>query len=379
MNRSAVMPRLRLSYLLSSLLAPVLLLACSSEGPQQVAGIDEGAEAKSSKQDADGTGDTERKGRGETAARTSGGDGDDDEIEDEAAATKSEKQPSDVLEVADVRGPTAEELLKQCGMPADGGADPAAVLLDKKMRGWPVLVEGSQPLPLFGSIKYKVTIIPVVSVKATINETVQTTDFEVSANPTSALSEAKKKTDAERGTTTATAPSSEERAALLTDSPLWKDIVCGIQPMKMLSTTKGGKTKVVRFDPPLPASIWPKADAIRYKADIGAGRTFDIITAEVMSSTDAGLPVGRKYVGKAKVSLVEPKVTLKDANGVAKEFTADLAVRIDWDFGSPAITASLGLMLSQTFYINYATRDFRMIGAETGVKDVPTTTLAESF
>lgn len=262
-----------------------------------------------------------------------------------------------------------EEVLKQCGVDQDDLDDEDKVIFEKTIRSWPKSFTGQQAAPIVGNVNYIVNVTTVIKIKSTVSQSEQEVDFEIQATPSKAEGPAREKTAPNAGTTVQTILSADERAELMGQSGDWDGVVCTIQPVRELSTNKGGKGKVVKFDPPLPGSISPKADPARYAAEIGDGRTFSNIHAKVTGSSDPDMPKGKKLTGSVTITPVPSQLRLDIGGKDSRTISADLAYKIEYDFGSVAETVALGLMPSQTMYITHSKRDIKAIVADTGFKE----------
>lgn len=257
-----------------------------------------------------------------------------------------------------------EDILKQCGVKASDLEDPDKVVLEKKLKSFPKHLGGTQEVPILGTVNYQVSVTTKIDVKATVGEAVQTVDFDVTGEPPQAKEKAEATVLPQKGTTTAKALPTEERAALMSENAQWKGILCTIQPTRELITAKGGYTKKIKFDPPLPGSISPKADAKRYAAEIGSGKEFNV-TAEVTSSNDPKLAKGEKIKGKVTVKPINPELTINigGTGGQQKKVKTDAAFKFTVDFGGQE--AALGLIPETTYYISHKARDLKIIVADT--------------
>jgi hypothetical protein len=248
------------------------------------------------------------------------------------------------------------------------------------MLSWPKVYVGTSPQPIVGNVNYKVTVKVKLSVHATVASIKQTTDFDITAEPPQALSQAKQQTDPQKGYTSAKNLTVDERVALMGDQADWNGIVCTVQPVREMEVSRGGHTRRIKFDPPLAASISPKADPERYAAEVGQGREFKNIKATVTFSTDPAVPVGTSFTGSVNVTPTSPTLTLNIGGKASQTITTDAAFRMDFNFGSSKEdTLKLGLMPMQTFFINYADHDLKVVVADTGSEDTGTVVLSEDL
>lgn len=273
---------------------------------------------------------------------------------------------------------TLEQIIKQCGVDESTISNPDAVVMQKSLKSWPKVFVGTEAAPIVGNVNYRVRITTKVDVTATMSEMRQITDFIIDATPSQALGPAEEKVRPNRGTMRAKILTTEERTKLMGDVDSWSGIICTVQPAKEMTTDKGSGRKTVKFNPPLPVSVSPKADKERYLAELDAGRSFDNIEAEVFDSSDPSMPTGKKLKGKVTITKVPPTLTLKIGDKT-QNINADLAFRLDFSFGSVQETVALGLQPSQTFFINHAKRDFKVIVADTGFKEGGTVVLSDEL
>ncbi len=306
------------------------------------------------------------------------------------AVQNSNQKPKEELEETSAELDEAEEeekpaaldletILGQCGVTAKELEDPDAVLVDKTIRGWPKVFTGAQAVPLLGNVNYRVSVTTLVTLKATMKEIDQSTDFEIVGEPKQAEKPAWEKAAPNRGSSLMTVMDTTERQALMSKGD-WEGIFCTVLPVKELSTTRGGLGKVVKFKPALPGSLSPKADPERYQAELSDTRVFSNIKAEIVGSQDPDYPEGEKFTGKVTFKKIDPTLTLNVGAGKeTKTMKADLAYKITYDFGSVKDTVGIGLMPSQTMYISHKDKDIKVIVANTGFEDGGTVVLSEDF
>ena len=289
------------------------------------------------------------------------------EIED---LTDDEQDEPEVLDL--------ETILGQCGVTAKELEDPDAILVDKTIRGWPKVFMGAQAVPLLGNVNYRVSVTTLVTLKASMREIEQNTDFEIKGEPKQAEKPAWDKASPNRGSSSMIVMDTTERQELMAKGD-WQGVFCTVLPVKELSTTRGGLGKVVKFKPALPGSLSPKADPERYAAELGESRTFSNIKAEIIGSSDANFPEGEKFEGKVTFKKIDPTLTLNIGGKKSQTIKADMAYKISYDFGSKEKTVGLGLMPSQTMYINHKEKDIKVIVANTGFEEGGTVVLSEDF
>jgi hypothetical protein len=312
------------------------------------------------------------------SVKGSGGAKDVDEDEDD-----DDEAVDDGLETVDGDGGSTVDIgqiLTDCGVGGDILNNPNQVLVQKTIRSWPKTFAGATAAPLVGNVNYRVNVVTVISILSTARETKQTTDFEITATPSQAEAKAAEKVAPLRGASTATSLTLEERTNLMGQVPAWDGVYCTISPVKQLATNRGANPKVIKFTPAVPFAISPLATAARYAAEIGNGRTFEGIEAEIVGSSDPAWPKGKKATGRVVVTKVQPTLTLQiNGGGGTQTIQTDAAFRIEWDFGGAATTVGLGLMPSQTVFISHGEKTFKAIVADTGFAEGGISVLSEDL
>lgn len=291
-----------------------------------------------------------------------------DDSDDASDGFEEEKEPVQDLET----------ILGQCGVTEKDLEDPDKVILETTIRSWPKVFTGAQSVVLLGNIEYRVSVTTLVSIKATLKQIEQSTDFEIKGTPSQAEKPAWEKAAPNKGSSTMTVLGTDDRANLMSKSD-WHGIYCTILPVTELSTTKGGTGKVVTFNPPLPGSLSPKADPERYLAELGESRTFSNIKAEIIGSQDSNYPEGKTFTGTVTIKKVDPTLIINISGKSQQTISTDLAFKVTYDFGSVADTVGIGLMPSQTMYMSHKTKDVRVIVANTGFEDGGIVVLSEDF
>lgn len=270
-------------------------------------------------------------------------------------------------------------LLQSCGVTEQELNDPTTVLFEKDFTAWPKVYHGNfNAIVVSGT--YVVSVTTKLHVKATLAETRQTTDFDVTGTPDKAVTQAKETAAPNKGTTISRSISTEERTKLGSSNRDWNGILCAISGTKSMVVDKGGSNRVYSFDPPLPSAVSPRASAARLQTEIGAGRTFSNIVLTVDSSTDAKTAVGRKITGSVTITPMTPRLTLQvGATGQQTTIQTDVAYKIETDFGGPQATAALGFMPMTAMYISTATKSLRVIVGDTGDPDLGLVVLSDGL
>ncbi len=266
-------------------------------------------------------------------------------------------------------GDTLEDVLAQCG---DVDFDnPTAEVLNLSLTGLPIVKTGSQVVLGF-PVNYEVKIQPALAIKATLEQSVTTTQLTVvDAKPALAKGAAEKQAAEQAGATTTNFLPVADRADLAADVEAWSGVVCTAQPGTKVTSNVGGKNVVTSFNPPLPASVSPKADPARYAAELAEARTFTNIVATVEASDNPAVPAGQTYTGTVTVTPVAPTFETTLASGQKATIGADLAYEVKVDFGSVAITNALGLKPSTKFYIDTTNHVYKVVVADIGDPTTP--------
>ena len=140
----------------------------------------------------------------------------------------------------------------------------------------------------------------------------------------------------------------------------WKGVFCSYQPA--VSLERGAIERVtVDLDKPLPVSHSVIANLKRLKAELGIKRFWKQIAAKVTTSTDPSVAVGTVWTGSATSEPVAPTATVAGA-----AIQSELAVKLTYDFGSPEANKALGLPKSITWYIDTASKSYKLIQIDSG-------------
>lgn len=140
----------------------------------------------------------------------------------------------------------------------------------------------------------------------------------------------------------------------------WKGVFCSYQPAVKLERASVERV-TVDLDKPLPVSPSVVANIRRLKSELGIKRFWKQITAKVTSSTDPAVAVGTVWTGGATSEPVAPTATIDGA-----AITAELAVKLTYDFGSPEANKALGLPKSITWYLDTASKSYKLIQIDNG-------------
>ncbi len=250
------------------------------------------------------------------------------------------------------------EILQQCGVTLSG--DQNKIIYNREFAAInPIVKQGAKDV-ILTSIPYQIRIVPKLKIYATLNKSTVEKDFFVAANFGAALGEALKEINPKKGKTITETLDIASRSQLMTSSPDWNGIICGVQPVKKIITETPNGRIVVEFNPPIPTSINPKAIAARYDQELGDYKAFNNVSATVVESTIPAIPVGRSITGNVQVKRINPQ-----ENMGRFPLNASRAYRIITQFGSPAETEQLGLKQGVDYLIDEAARDFSAIVVDT--------------
>ena len=246
------------------------------------------------------------------------------------------------------------DLLKQCGGDGVADADPDEVVYEKTVKSLPITKN-----ILIVSIKAQSTLsIKVTGTKAIQDTTVKTeTDTALEFIGNLAQTFIDDLTKESSGATTFTNLPFSDYSGLGSDHEAWEGTLCTFVPATKVINNKGERDTVVEFDPPLPSSVSPRADASRYADEIGDERVFKNIKAIVKKSDHPDLDGVDEILGTVKVRKVAADATLEAEGGKSIDVNADIAYEVTYDFGSPEQTFAIGLPPVVTYYISHDKRD----------------------
>lgn len=299
--------------------------------------------------DAGGTDEDDGEGDGEDGDDESGDDGDD-----------GEDGGSDDL--------TLDEIFAQCG-----GIDPeqpAKELLNLNLASLPIVKRGTQAV-LGIPVPYSATVLAKLTIQGSMQRSVATSNVAVTVSPALAQSQGDAEAKRRSGPATTEMLTMDERVALTDSAPAWDGISCTVGAAKRVTNATGAGTTIVKFSPALPASVTPLPDVARFEAELGQPRTFTGITATVEQSSDPTVPVGSTHTGTVTVRRIEPLYDAKLDDGSSVAVGGDMAYEVAVSFGTPAITAALGLKPSTKFFIDNTRRTYKAIVVDSGETGVP--------
>ncbi len=155
-----------------------------------------------------------------------------------------------------------------------------------------------------------------------------------------------------------------ERAKVGEIYPDWRGVFCSFQPA--IEINRGSTEKVsISLDKPLPLAPVLRADLSRLQSEIGVKRVWKQITAKVTDSTDPNVPNGSSWTGAVTSQPVASSIAIMGANGKTT-INAEMAVKMAYDFGGETANHAMGLPKSVTWYIDTATRSFKLVQVDFG-------------
>ena len=140
----------------------------------------------------------------------------------------------------------------------------------------------------------------------------------------------------------------------------YKGVLCTLVPATQVASNVGGHSTVTTFDPPLPASLSPRAVAARYQTELGTQKVFSNLSASIVNSNDPVLSGKSNITGTVTIQQVSATATLGGVN-----IAADVAYQITSNFESAAVTNALGIIPSVTYYISAAKKSILAVVADT--------------
>jgi hypothetical protein len=156
----------------------------------------------------------------------------------------------------------------------------------------------------------------------------------------------------------------EERAKIGSLHSDWRGVFCSLQPAIRLEHGMTDKV-AVEFDKPLPINPLVIADVSRLMAEMGSSRSWSGITAKVSDSLNPEIPIGSTWSGRVTSGPVSPVVDIEGPAGPMR-IQAEFAVKLSYDFGSPAANRSMGLPNSVTWYVDSSTNMFKLTQIDFG-------------
>lgn len=266
--------------------------------------------------------------------------------------------------------PAVQKLLDDCGAGDAINAQPGEIIYQKTGASLPVKSSKTVlGITVTGTAvtDIKITATPEV---ATQEATVRIVAIEPASLSGVAKSQAEQQAAQNSGTTKYLNVGFSDIPGLGDAHPIWEKVTCGIIPANGVESTRGTTMAKVKFDPPAPLALSPRAVAERYSEEIGDSRVFDGITATVVSSNRPELEGKTTVSGKITFTKVNPEVNVD-----GKTLKGDIAYKMVANFESPAVTYALGLIPEVTFFISHAKKDFAGNIADTKVEGNPVVTV----
>ena len=250
-------------------------------------------------------------------------------------------------------GPSLEQVLKDCGGGDAAQAGPDDIIYEKSLKSLPIVKT---------VLIIKVTVESQLDIKVTGAKTVQDSKVKVASieGLLSGLAkgEADRQAAANSGASTLTnVPISEYGG--LSDHKAYDGIVCTVVPATKIDNRRGGKKTVAEFDPPIPASISPRAIGARYEAELGKKKVFQGIKVKILESDNPDLEGQKTLTGTVTIEKVAKEIQVDDGAGGKKTVKGDVAYRMTYNFKNPKATFALGFAPSVTYYIDHEKHDLR--------------------
>ena len=154
------------------------------------------------------------------------------------------------------------------------------------------------------------------------------------------------------------------RAKIGETYPEWKGVFCGFQPARKLE--RGSTQKVTaELSKPLPVSPLVIAPLARLKSEMGVKRSWTGIAAKVVESSDPDVITGTVWTGRAD-SVPVSSSTVVDGPSGKVTIQSEIAVKMTYDFGSVAANKALGLPKSVTWYLDTASKGYKLMQVDFG-------------
>lgn len=341
-----VLPLRRACTLLLSLGLSALLCACGEGTPRRLKDFDKSKDATPKTDGGDDGGDGSE---GTDGTSDVGADG----------ATDGGDAGNDIV--------TLSERWSHCGLNPD---QPEASLLNTNLIGLPAVLRGTERVVIL-PVTYTATIVPSLGIVGAIARTAVTMGAKVTVNPETVQKVGDAFAKKLSGAITYETMVLAQRAALDASNPLWANVDCTVSATTKATAQSGTGVSIATFAPAVPTSIWPLANVETLNEELAVPRVFAGIVATVVQSADPAYPVGSTHIGTVTLRKIEPTMQIPQDGAQPVTIGGDIGIAIEANFGSPEITAALGLRPVTRFFINAATHAFKAIVVESGVSDMP--------
>lgn len=250
--------------------------------------------------------------------------------------------------------------LEKCGFDL---SKPGANLSSRRMAMVPKsMVVNTKLLGGLFTTQTNVTIAGMSIIEESLSRSVAT--FSAQATPATESEEVSASLKSLTSGFTADLLTTAERSKIGETYADWKGIFCSLQPAMRIE--RGLTEKIIaEFDKPLPVSPLMMASIARMKSEIGVKRSWSGITAKVIESSDPNVPNGSSWTGRVLSQPVKASIEVDGPSGKVS-INADLAVKMTYDFGSAQSNAALGLPSSVIWYIDSATKSFKLTQMDFG-------------
>lgn len=269
-----------------------------------------------------------------------------------------EDNPADIIsDIGEdpIKPMTLAEKLAECG--GINFDQPDVIIADQSMTGLTSTIEGN----LLG-LAYRITIDPTLRMESSLMKSSMSTDFAIATDQALAQDIGEEEVASRKGTRTIDYLSADNKAGEFGKDSVWDGIVCTVNPAYRVWSQVGGQNVVTEFTPPLPASIFAKADPDRYADEWKDGaRHWQGIKATVKESTNDIVPTGTVITGTVSIRPIASTGSVLDDNNVSHTVQGDLAYEISMDFGGVAKTKALGLFPVTRMYIKHTSRAFSAV------------------
>jgi hypothetical protein len=146
--------------------------------------------------------------------------------------------------------------------------------------------------------------------------------------------------------------------AKLQQIPAWSNVFCTFVGATELINDRGGKHLKLAFDPPMPIQISPRANSVRFDAEIGDNKVFNGIKVKVVESDKPSLIAGSEFSLNVLVTKIPRDTIVEDNEGNLIEIHSDAAYRVVVDAGkmtdalNSKFVMSLGLDPDMVYYMD---------------------------
>ena len=141
----------------------------------------------------------------------------------------------------------------------------------------------------------------------------------------------------------------------------WEGYVCTVSFATRAITTVGGFETEMTFTPPLPTGVSPTPIPERFESELGRGKHFHGIVAEIIRTNNPRLSVGQKIQGSV---FIERRPSTRATP--AMDLKGDVTYRTTNFFKDRRTTADLGMLLWAEVYIDHETQEYQNFASDLG-------------